>query len=84
MEPAQAGQLPCTALSTRMIFCQKLVGLVESIEYHVTLLLREQQAIGDNRLASPKVAKSFAPPPTKQDERKDKSYMFDNIDLFRL
>ena len=51
----------------------KLAGLAESIEYRVNLLLKEQKAIADDHLELLRVAESFAPPPTKSNENKERT-----------
>ena len=51
----------------------KLVGLAESIKYRVNLLLREQKAIADDHFEIFRVAESFAPPPTKQNENTEQT-----------
>ena len=51
----------------------KLAGLAESIEYRVSLLLKEQKANADDHLELHRVAESFAPPPTKQNEDKEQT-----------
>ena len=48
----------------------ELASLAQSIAYPVNLILQEQNASADDHLELHRVAKSFAPPPTKQDEDK--------------
>ena len=59
----------CCVVNTNDMLA-KLAGLAESIEYRVNLLFKEQKAIADDHLELLRVAKSFAPLPTKQNEDK--------------
>ena len=51
----------------------KLASLAESIEYRVSLLLNERNAIADDHLEVCRVAVSFAPLPIKQNEDKEQT-----------
>ena len=51
----------------------KLAGIAESIEYRVNLLLKEQKAIADDQFELLRVAESFAPLPSKQNEDKEQT-----------